>query len=475
MEEFVIKEKARQRWLIALTCAVSLMITFDYSSLNISISAIAQYFGVKVGVAAWLPTVYLLIITSSLLGFGKLGDIIGYKKVYVMGLSVFCLGGFLCAVSPSFNLLLAARSLQSFGQAMYSPICIAMLTTFLPADMKGKALGLYATFQGLGLAIGPAAGGFINSYFSWRGNFLIAVPVSLLIIFGAAKIIPSRQAKAEDKRFDFFGAVLLFIALAALLYAVNSGVKMGWSNPLIISCGVISLASFIIFFLLEKRISYPLLDLKLFQNRDFTFSVSASFLGLLLNMGMIFLFPFYLQMLKGLDITKAGLVMVCPSIMMMLLAPFSGSLSDRIGSRKVCSFGMVLVIVAFGLFSFLTLNSSLLFIVLALLCLGTGMGFFIAPNNKQVMVHAPQGKQGVASGVYKICLNAGSSIGIAVFMLVLAQVVLFDVAKMNLMLSDVRSHSDVIMSGFRGAFIFGLIIAVINLIFCVLSKDKRLE
>jgi len=473
MEEYILTDRKRQAWLIGIICAVSFLITLDYGSLNISLASIAKYFNIKAGLVAWLPTIYLLIITSSLLGFAKLGDIKGYKKVFILGLSVFCIGAFFCAVSPNIYVLMLARSFQALGQAMYSPACIAIMTTFLPADKKGKALGLYATFQGLGLALAPLLGGFITSSFSWRGNFLLAIPITAAVVLFSLKFIPSKQAKASDTRFDIGGAVLLFAALASLLYAVNSGTKVGWCDPLIIFCFIISLISLALFFLLEKKIAYPLLDLSLFKNSNFTFAALASFTGLALYIGNGFLLPFYLQLLRHLDISKSGLILMASSAMMMILAPLAGSLADRFGSRRLCVSAMAIVITAFILFSFLNQNSSLLYVVLCLSCLGTGMGLFMAPNSKLLMAQAPLDKQGIASGVYKIALNAGSSIGIAMYMLVLAQVVLFDVAKMNIILSEAKNHPDIIMKGFRGAFIFGVALGALTLVFSFLAKDKK--
>jgi EmrB/QacA subfamily drug resistance transporter len=472
MDEFVIKDKRGQYWLIAIVSAVSFMITLDYSSLIISLPSIAAYFGIKVGLVAWLPTIYLLIITSTLLGFGKLGDNIGYKKVFLMGLVVFGLGALLCAIAPNFTFLFITRSLQSLGQAMYSPICIALLTYYLPANIKGRALGLYATLQGLGLTCGPVVGGFMNSYFSWRGNFIMAVPLATVIFIAAWKKLPAKQGKAVDTRFDYIGAALLFIGLVGLLYAMNTGAKTGWGEPFVVASSATGLLSLLLFVFQEKRIAYPLLDLKLFRNLNFTFAALAALCAMAMNIGIGFLFPFFLQMMMHIPIAKMGLVLMASSLMSMILAPFTGALSDRLGSRILCITGMTIAVIAFTSLSFLTPRSSLLWVILSLACLGAGMGFFLAPNNRLIMQHAPADKQGVASGVYKVALNAGSSLGIALYMLVMAQVVLFDVAKLNIMLDQVRQNPDIMMAGFRGAFIFGIVLALMSLLFSFLAKDK---
>jgi EmrB/QacA subfamily drug resistance transporter len=472
MEDYVVSDRRQQFWLIAIVSAVSFMITLDYSSLNISLSTIASYFGVKVGVVAWLPTIYLLIITSTLLGFGKLGDNLGYKKVFLLGLGVFSLGALGCALAPSFPALLIARAFQSLGQAMYSPICIALLTYYLPAGIRGRALGVYATFQSMGMAAGPVLGGFLTSTFGWRANFMLAVPLALFILLAAWKMLPAQQGKGADTRFDLRGAALLFAGLVGFLYALNTGARAGWTDPLVLTGLISAAAAFTLFVLQEKRVAYPLLDLNLFRNLNFTFAALAALTIMAMNIGMGFLFPFFLQLMLHVPIAQLGLILMTSSLMMMLLAPFAGSLADRIGSRRLCLAGAGIAALAFFLISFVTPQSSLVQVVIALACMGTGMGCFVAPNSRLIMQHAPADKQGVASGVYKIALNAGSSIGIALYILVMSYVVIFDVAKVNLLLTEVRQHPEIMMAGFRGAFIFGIVLALIAMLFSFLAKDK---
>jgi EmrB/QacA subfamily drug resistance transporter len=449
------------------------MITFDYGSLNISLAVIAKYFGVKIGDVAWLPTLYLLIITSSVLGFGKLADNIGFKKVLIAGIAIFALGAFFCAVSRNFKVLLISRSFQSLGLSLCGPCEVALITKFLPQHFRGRGLGIYATFQGLGMALGPAVGGLINTHLGWRANFLVALPFSLFILLAAIKKVPSKHAAISDSRFDFIGAILIFIFLAPLLYAVNSGTKLGWNNSIVITCFIASIVGFVLFIFRQKCISYPLLDLNLFRNLDFSFAVIAAFFGLFISVGIVFILPFYLEILKGLGVSGVGAIMALPAVLLMLLSPVCGYLSDCFGSRRLCCLGMVLVAIAFLIFSFSVKADGTRFIVLGLIFFGTGLGLFLAPNNKLVMSLAPAEKQGVASGVYKIFINAGSSIGIALFILVATQAMLFNAAKLHIPLSEARNHSQVMLAGARAGFIFGFFVSLITLLFSYLAKDKK--
>jgi len=470
-DEYVIEDKKKQLLVIVIICLVGFLVTYDYASLNISLSVIASHFKVRLIDVAWLPTIYLLIITSLLLGFGKLADIVGYKKIFLVGVSGFAVGGFLCAISPTFHTLLLARTFQSCGQAVYSPMEIVLITAFLPQNIRGRAFGLYAMFQGFGMVAGSLLGGYINSVLNWRYNFVFSITAGIFVVLLSLKVLPWKHIPPAEKRFDLPGAALLFFALGALLYAVNSMSKPVFDHLAVFSFAAASLILFAVFFFREKTAPAPLLDLKLFKNLDFTFSVGALFLVMALVIGFIFLFPFYLEMVRSLDIAKAGLIMTFPSVLMMLIAPVAGILSDRMGCRRICVAGAALILVAFIMLSFVGQNSPDALIALALLFLGMGMGLFIAPNNKLVMGHVPAGRHGVGSGVYKICANAGSSMGLAVLVLITSQIILFNAAKMHILFAEVREHPDIAITGFRGAFAFGVLLSVIALVLASLAKD----
>lgn len=473
MDEYIITEKKKQVELIALVCAVSFVMTFDYGCLNISFSAIAEFFGTKLAAVSWLATISFLIITGALLSFAKLGDIIGYKKVFLRGVVIYAIGALCYALSWSFPVLLVSRIIQSFGEAMFLPLGIAMLSAFLPDQIKGKAFGFYATAQGLGIALGQAGGGWLIDKFSWRATAYTIILIALIVFLAAKRIIPLKQKKNPDRRLDLLGAILFFISMASLLYLLNSATKIGPDIELIIIYVSIPLIALFLFILREKSISYPLLDLSLFKNLDFSFAVVAAFLVMVLNIGTMFIFPMYLEFLKHYSVFQRGLIMLGPSLAMMLFSPLGGALSDRAGSRKVCIWGMTVVIVSFVLLCLLQESSSILFIIFSLILLGAGMGFFIAPNNRLVLSFASADKHGVASGIYKICMNAGSTVGIAIFMLVGTQVVLSDITRLNILIPEVKNHPDVMILGFHGVFIFGVALGIATLIFSILAHDKK--
>lgn len=469
----IINDRAGQNRLMLLVFLSVFMFSIDYSMLNISLPSVSEYFKVRIGVVAWLPMIYMLVVTSSLLGFGKLGDLKGYANVFLAGVGIFTAGSILCGTAVNMKMLLASRAFQSLGEAMMAPMGIALLTTALPREMRGLALGLVAMAQGLGFCVGPLVGGAINSHFIWRGIFFVNIPLGVFVILSGMKHLPKFRAETAGARFDILGAVLIFITVAALTFALNSGVRLGWTSPAIISSFVISILGGAAFVLQERRIDYPMLDFALFRDRSFTFATISAFFALFVGMGMIFIGPFYLEYVRGLAVGKAGIVFMAPSIMMTFVAPVAGRLSDRFGSRVLCSVGMALAALASLLFSMIGVSSPIYWVVAAFALFGMAMGLFLAPNNKLIMSLASTDKQGVVSGVYKITANIGSIMGIAIIPLVMIESIRPEMAARNITMADLSRFPDIVSRSFHNGFFLAMIVCLAGLIFALLAKDQR--
>ncbi len=473
MKECLIQEKRKQNLVIAVISASVFMFSVDYSMLNISLPTITTYFNATIGSVARLPLAYLLVVTSTVLLFGKLGDVIGLKKIFTAGLVIFIVGTSLCVFAPTLDILFILRIFQCFGEAMFSPIGIAIITTCLPSSIQGRALGIMATAQGLGFSLGPVLGGYINSHIGWHGVFLLNIPIGLCVAIAAFKILPAKQGSSLRESIDYLGAVLIFISLAPLIYALNSVSKLGFNNPIIISCLVVFCAALALFIIREKRTQYPILDIALFKNLDFTFAVLSAFAAIFVYMGLLFLFPFYLNMVRGLDPMHSGLLLMSPALMVMIFAPLAGIISDRIGARHICSIGMALTTLAFFMFSLFTPKASLFFILPSLIVAGIAIGCFLPANNKLVMAHAPADKQGMGSAVYKIVMSLGGVFGIAVMPLILMKAVYAKAAGLQINIQNVKQSPEVLMAGFDAAFRFGMFVCIAGLIFALLAKDKK--
>lgn len=474
MSEEKINNKFKQWGIIIIASAMGFMMNFDYSSINISLPTIANYFNLKLTTVSWLPIIYLLVVTGFLLTFGKLGDMIGYKKIFVTGIGLYIVGGIFSYFSNSFTTLLLARIFQALGQSVYTPMCIAIITTFLPDNIIGRALGVYSTCLVLGVASGSALGGFITTNYSWRANFLVAVVLALIVFIFSLKMLPEHKSKVQERKMDILGTFLFFIAISALLFFINAFTKMDWHNPILILSLLIAIVAAFLFYIRQKMITYPLLDFALFKNLDFSFALIAAFLIIMLNMGFVFILPFYLQLIQHFDPAKAGFILLIGSIANIIFSPIAGNLSDRVGARKLCILGVFLITTAFLMCAGFKTNSSIGYIISCLICLSIGVSFFLAPNSKLIMGHATFGQHGIASGLYKIALEAGACLGISLFTLVATKVVSFDLAKLQLALNEVmQNHPDIVMLGIRGTFIFAALVSILAIFFAILAKDRK--
>lgn len=473
MKELIVTDRSQQRWILICATFAIFMANLDISIVNISLPVISRHFNVSISIVSRVVLVYFLILTSFLLSFGKLGDVKGFKTVFVTGFFVFIAGSFLCGISTSINMLIAFRVIQALGGSIMTALAPAIVSSLLPTEMRGRSLGLVGTSGALGITLGPAIGGFITAFLSWRWIFFINVPLGIIAILIGMQVLPRKKVPVADYRFDTAGAVLILFALMTLLYAMNMGQEKGWtSSPIVLSFAV-SIACFTAFFLRENKISYPILDPGLFRNRNFSLGAIASFFVLMVLNGTIFLFPFYLEILRKLATDKAGLILVVPSAVMIFMGPLAGSISDKIGSRWLCAIGMFLCSAAFLMLSSLHGNSSVAFIVLSLAWFGFTAGFFMAPNSSLVMGEAPEEKQGIASGVMMLVRSGGGVMGICFFETVFSSSLPKNISMADMNSAQCAISPHILAEGFHNAFLFGAVLCIAAALFSVLIKQHH--
>ncbi len=359
---------------------------------------------------------YLLTISSLLLFYGRLGDIVGYRRVYLLGLGGFVVTSGLCGLAPTAEWLIAFRALQGLAAAMMMAVPFALITTAFPTQERGKALGINAISISAGLAIGPSLGGFITSVLGWRFVFLINIPVGLLGLLFGMRVLPS--TRGENAPVDWLGAVSGFLALFALLVFVNRAQTGQVPGPF---WAVLALASWaaLVFWTAERKVASPLIDLSLFKNRVFGLGLLAALWSFMSQYVLVFLTPFYLQRVLLLPANKVGLVMTASPLAVTVVAPLSGTLSDRIGTRGLAFLGAAISAAALALMAHLPASAKPLDVAWRLALFGIGTGLFQSPNNSAVMGSAPKPRLGTASGVLATMRNVGMVLGIAIAGLVL--------------------------------------------------------
>lgn len=404
-----------RRWLILLAVGVgSFMSALDGSVVNTILPVVRGAFGSDVASIEWVVTVYLLVVSGLLLSVGRLGDLRGHRLVYVLGFVVFVLGSALCGLAPSVIALVASRALQALGAAMLFANAPAILTKNFPAVERGRALGLQATMTYLGLTAGPSLGGWLSDQLGWRSVFYINLPVGLTAVWLSLRFIPRDPAPEQAERFDPAGAVLFLLGLVTLLLGLNQGHAWGWTSlPIIglMAAAVLLLSAFVA---VESRVRFPMLDLSLFRRRLFSASVTSAVLNYVCLYSIVFLLPFYLIQGRGLSPSHAGLLLTAQPLVMAVVAPLSGTLSDRIGSRIPSSLGMAILACGLFMLSRLGPQSPLATVAAALAVAGLGTGIFISPNTSALMGSAPRNRQGIASGVLATSRNVGMVIGVGV-------------------------------------------------------------
>jgi EmrB/QacA subfamily drug resistance transporter len=388
------------------------MSALDTSVVNAVLPVISREFGTDVALIEWVVTIYLLVVSGLLLSFGRLGDLRGHRPVFLSGFIIFILSSTLCGLAPSAYALIGFRGLQALGATMLAANSPAILTKNFPAEQRGQALGLQATMTYLGLTVAPSLGGWLTDAFSWRMVFYINVPVGLLALFFSWRFIPLDAPSQQTERFDLTGALVFVSGLVTLLLGLNQGHAWGWGSPQILGLlfgSVLLLATFI---LIESRRDSPMLDLQLFKHPAFSASVASAVFNYICVFSILFLLPFYLLQGRHLTPSQAGLILTAQPIVMAIVAPISGTLSDRIGVQIPSVIGMA--ILGFGLFllSRLDAQSPTLAVVLALTVAGFGTGTFISPNNSALMGSAPRHRQGIAAGVLATARSVGMVLGV---------------------------------------------------------------
>jgi EmrB/QacA subfamily drug resistance transporter len=440
-----------RKWWVLLSIGIAtFMAALDASVVNTILPEVQRQFGCAVATVEWAVTLYPLAVSVFLLMFGRLGDLWGHRPIYISGFWLFVIGSALCGLSPNIVALIAFRCFQAVGAAMVFASAPALLTWHFPANQRGQALGMQATMTYLGLAIGPALGGWLAQAFGWRAVFYINVPVGAVAVAAGMFFIPKTPQQATNERFDFVGAGLFMVGLVTLLAGLNRGHDWGWTSPPVLSLTAASVALLAAFFIVEMRTTHPMLDLTLFHDRVFSGSVIASVSNYVCMSTIAFLMPFYLIRGRGLNMRQAGVLLTVQPLVMAIAAPISGTISDRVRSSLPSTIGMVILAIGAFLLSSIGQDTPFYLIAGAFCVTGLGTGIFISPNNSALMGAAPANRQGIAAGMMATSRSVGMVLGIGLSGAVLTTVL----AEHRPLINGISSGLNVaIIAAVLGAFV----------------------
>lgn len=463
----IIETRAREesfKPILFVVCASMFMATLDMTIVNISLPTISRYFDVGTGEVSWIILAYFLTVTSLLLAFGRLGDLLGFRKIFLWGILIFAIGSFLCALAPGINEIILFRILQGTGGGIMVAVGPAIISAFLPAAIRGRALGYLITSYSVGLALGPVMGGFLTAYLGWRWIFLVNVPLGVAATLIGYKALPRDRPRTKGS-FDFLGSGLIFASLALLIYGLNQGTELGWGSNQIVGSFSLAALCAIGFVIREKRYPEPLVDLKLFNNPSFVLPNLGALLMLLAFAGALFVLPFYMELGLGFPTVVASLFLTIASIAAAVSAPTGGAMYDRLGPRLACLAASASTLLAFLLFFFLDAGGSQMIILpLALVLMGIGYGMYAPPTLSIVLSQCPQ-EQGLASSIMMTSRDMGVILGIALFETVFSATALGDV-------SIHQASSQIIALGFHHAVLLGIAASLLALVISLMIKNR---
>jgi EmrB/QacA subfamily drug resistance transporter len=407
-------EQHAHKWLILVAVGSALLMgTIDGSIVNVALPSLTEDLHTQFYLVQWAVLSFLMGLAVCILMAGRLGDMVGKKRVFTAGLIIFVASSTLCGLSPGIYWLIAFRFLQAIGAAMIVSLGVAIVTETWPRTEHGTAIGISAGIISLGAAAGPALGGFILHLLSWRWIFFVNIPIGLLSLILVRLYVPELQPANRNEKFDLLGALFIGLTMLSFVLSMTFTQTHGLFSAPVIGLLVFFVAALLVFIRIEKRVAHPMLDLSLFSNSGFSLNLLTGFLTFVCISGILLLFPFYLQLVKKMDQQHIGLLMSVVPISLVILGPISGRLADKVGTRRVSLVGLFIILASYILIGRLTAATPPLFFILLTLPNGIGMATFQSPNNTAIMAAAPRHRLGVANGMLSMSRTLGQLTGVS--------------------------------------------------------------
>lgn len=405
----------RRRWgTLVVLCFSLLVIGIDNTILNVALPTLGRDLHASTSGLQWIVDSYTLVFAGLLLTAGSLGDRFGRKKALTAGLLIFGVGSILSAFSGSTGMLTATRALMGVGGALIMPSTLSILTnTFLDPRERARAIGIWAGVSGVGVAIGPVVGGWLLQNFWWGSVFLVNIPV-VIIAIALGRVLVAESRDPSSPELDPLGAVLSIAGLTALLWSIIEAPSHGWTSMPIVVALLLAAVILTAFVTWELRSDHPMLDVRFFKNPRFTAASSAISLVFFALFGSLFLITLYLQSVHNYTALQAGLRIAPIAVALMISAPASAALVQRLGSKVVVATGLILAASGLALFATLQVHTGYPRVLLAILILGVGMGLTMAPATDSIMGSLPRAKAGVGSAVNDTTRQVGGALGVAI-------------------------------------------------------------
>ncbi len=401
------------RWWAMLGVGLGvLMFTLDTSIVNIALPTLVQAFHTSFATIQLVVLSYLLVITALVLGAARLGDMFGKKQLYAIGLVEFTISSLLCGFAPTVEWLIGFRALQGLGAVFISALGAAIITEVFPASERGRALGIIGAVVSLGVALGPSVGGLLIGISGWRTIFFINVPIGIFASLVVARFVPPSTRSDTQRHFDVLGALMAVVSLSCFALGMTEGQNQGFDSRAALTPLAVAVLGFVGFLVLEACIKQPMLELEIFRNLQFSLSLLMGLFVFVAIAGIIFILPFFLELVLQYSTQQTGLLLAVSPVLGGIVAPLSGTLSDRFGPRIISLTGLILMVC--GCLACSTFDAQLTEwgYILRVAPFGIGLGMFQSPNNSAIMGGAPRERLGIASGLLSLSRTLGQTVGV---------------------------------------------------------------
>ncbi len=407
--------RSRKRWTLAAVSLAAFMTYLDNNVTNVAIPTIQRSLHLSVAGLEWVVSSYLLTLAGLLLVGGRLADVYGRRRVFLIGMTVFTLSSLAAGLAGSGDVLIASRAVQGVGAALLMPTTLAIIVaTFSDLRERNTAIGIWAAVGALALALGPVIGGLISQHIRWGWIFLINVPVGVITFAIALLYVRESRAESAIRQLDIPGLTTSALALFALTYALIEGGVKGWTTPLIIGAFALAAAAAVAFLAIESRGRNPMVPLAMFRRREFSGGTSTMMIWAFGILGIYFFTSIYLQETLGFSPTKAGLAFVPMALCVAAFAGVAPRVEARAGTHRTVAFGMLLMVIGLVLFDRLGLHAGYSSLLPGFMLFGAGAGLMNVPVTNAVMRAAPAARSGVASALLNASREVAGLLGITV-------------------------------------------------------------
>ena len=478
------------KWLVLFTVIVGTFLgRLDQTIVNLALPKIISDFSISVNAAGWIATAYIIANAIFVPIWGKLGDTIGRKKVYIMGFGIFIFGSVLAGLSWNLSSMIFFRIIQAIAGSADYPTAMAILAvTFKQGKERTQALGIWSSSFAAASVFGPLLGGPLIDNFGWRSVFLVNLPVGIIgLILALIFIKESVSVGLIKKKFDWWGATILGIALSALVLVLDSGLDWGWLSQKSNLCYLVIILSTMLFLKIEREAEDPIVDLKFFKNSVFVYTLANNLIVFMGLMGSIFLIPIFAQAFLGYDATQTGYLFMPMALALMVAAPLGGALTGKFEPRYVIMASTFVAGLGLYWFSFLDARSTAIDIMMPLFLMAFGMGFGMAQRTSIIATVVDQHEIGIASSILALGRNIAGAFGIAFFGTILSNETQSNVLNINrlssLMIKNPDTYKEYIaliiskaeIVSYKSVFVIASVIVIIGSFFALLIKSKPID